>query len=77
VVEIVDDGKGIDPARIRAKALEKGIAGADALASMSDHEVIQLILPRISPLPIRFQIFPAVVWGWMRCRPWLTTSTAP
>jgi len=43
VVEIVDDGKGIDPARIRAKALEKGIAGADALASMSDHEVIQLI----------------------------------
>lgn len=43
VVEIVDNGKGIDPARIRAKALEKGVAGADALASMSDHEVIQLI----------------------------------
>ncbi len=44
VVEIVDDGKGIDPARIRAKALEKGIASADALSAMNDEEAIQLIL---------------------------------
>lgn len=43
VVEIVDNGRGIDPARIRAKALEKGVAGAESLAAMSDHEVIQLI----------------------------------
>jgi len=43
VVEIVDDGKGIDPARIRAKAAEKGIATAEALAGMSDDEVVQLI----------------------------------
>lgn len=43
VVEIVDDGKGIDPARIRAKAAEKGVAAPEALAAMSDDEVIQLI----------------------------------
>lgn len=43
VVEIVDDGKGIDPARIRAKASEKGVATPEALAAMSDDEVIQLI----------------------------------
>lgn len=43
VVEIVDNGKGIDPARIRAKAAEKGVASAEALAGMSDHDVIQLI----------------------------------
>jgi len=43
VVEIIDDGKGIDPARIRAKALEKGIISADTLAAMPDEEVIQLV----------------------------------
>jgi two-component system chemotaxis sensor kinase CheA len=43
VVEIVDDGKGIDPARIRAKAAEKGVATPETLAAMSDDEVIQLI----------------------------------
>lgn len=43
VVEIVDDGKGIDPARIRAKAAEKGVASPEVLAAMSDDEVIQLI----------------------------------
>lgn len=43
VVEILDNGKGVDPARIRSKAAEKGIATLEALAAMSDHEVIQLI----------------------------------
>lgn len=43
VVEIVDDGKGIDPVRIRTKALEKGIITAESLSAMSDNEVIQLI----------------------------------
>jgi len=43
VVEIVDDGKGIDPARIRAKAAEKAVAAPETLAAMSDDEVIQLI----------------------------------
>jgi two-component system chemotaxis sensor kinase CheA len=44
VVEIIDDGKGIDPDRIRSKAAEKGIATAEALAAMSDEAAIQLIM---------------------------------
>ncbi len=43
VVEIVDDGKGIDPVRIRNKAAEKGVASVETLAAMSDEEIIQLI----------------------------------
>ncbi len=43
VVEISDDGKGIDPDRIRRKAAEKGLVSADILATMSDDDVIQLI----------------------------------
>jgi two-component system, chemotaxis family, sensor kinase CheA len=43
VVEIEDDGKGIDPAIIRAKAVEKGLLTADRAEAMPDEEVIELI----------------------------------
>lgn len=44
VVEINDDGRGMDPDKIRRKAAEKGIATQDALAAMNDEAVIQLIM---------------------------------
>lgn len=43
VVEIEDDGKGIDPAVIRAKAVEKGLLSQDRADAMADEEVIELI----------------------------------
>ena len=43
VVEIEDDGKGIDPAVIRAKAVEKGLMTQDRADAMPDDEVIELI----------------------------------
>ena len=43
LVDIIDDGRGIDPARIRAAAVAKGVVEADAAAAMSDAEAIQLI----------------------------------
>lgn len=43
VVEIEDDGKGIDPKVIRAKAVEKGLLTADRAEAMPDEEVIELI----------------------------------
>ena len=43
VVEIEDDGKGIDPAVIRAKAVEKGLMSQDRADAMPDDEVIELI----------------------------------
>ena len=43
VVEIEDDGKGIDPAVIRAKAIEKGVLTQDRADAMPDDEVIELI----------------------------------
>jgi two-component system, chemotaxis family, sensor kinase CheA len=49
VVEVADDGAGIDPARIGAKAVERGLLTADALARMSPADVLQLIfLPGFS-----------------------------
>ena len=40
VIEVIDDGKGLDRARILAKAKERGMAVDEA---MSDHEVWQII----------------------------------
>ena len=43
VMEIGDDGKGIDPAMIGRKAVEKGLVTADELAAMSRRAVLDLI----------------------------------
>jgi two-component system chemotaxis sensor kinase CheA len=43
VIEVVDDGKGIDPAAIKQKAYEKGIIDEAALDRISDQEAINLI----------------------------------
>ncbi|MDR6125384.1 two-component system chemotaxis sensor kinase CheA [Sphingomonas sp. SORGH_AS802] len=40
-VRVADDGRGIDRARVRAKAVEKGIIAADAV--LTDEEIDQLI----------------------------------
>jgi two-component system chemotaxis sensor kinase CheA len=43
VVEVEDDGRGIDPAAIRRAAAERGVASADDLERMSDAEAVELI----------------------------------
>lgn len=48
-VEIEDDGKGIDPAIIRKKAVEKGLITQERADSMSDDEAVDMIfLPGFS-----------------------------
>ncbi|MCW2705721.1 MAG: two-component system, chemotaxis family, sensor kinase CheA [Blastococcus sp.] len=49
VVEVADDGAGIDPAKLGAKAVERGLVTADALSRMSPVDILQLIfLPGFS-----------------------------
>ncbi|WP_122818434.1 chemotaxis protein CheA [Nocardioides pantholopis] len=49
VVEVCDDGAGIDPARIAAKAVERGLRTQAQIDSMSQADVLQLIfLPGFS-----------------------------
>lgn len=43
IIEITDDGKGIDPAIIKQKAFEKGVISENECAGMSDKEAIYLI----------------------------------
>jgi two-component system chemotaxis sensor kinase CheA len=43
MVEIRDDGKGIDPKVIRSKVIEKRLLPFEEVASLNDHEIIQYI----------------------------------
>jgi len=48
-IEIADDGRGIDPDRVRAKAVERGLISAERVRAMSAQETINLIfLPGFS-----------------------------
>jgi len=49
VIEIDDDGAGVDPNRIRRKAIERGLIPEDKAATLTDTEAVQLIfLPGFS-----------------------------
>ncbi len=43
LVELSDDGAGLDPARIREAALRRGVSTPAELAAMTDHQIQQLI----------------------------------
>jgi chemosensory pili system protein ChpA (sensor histidine kinase/response regulator) len=43
VIAISDDGRGIDPVRIRRTAMDKGTLTADQAATLTDSEIIDLI----------------------------------
>ncbi len=43
LIEISDDGAGIDPDKLRAKALSSGLATPDELAAMDERQVLDLI----------------------------------
>ncbi len=44
VIEVADDGRGIDPELIKVKALEKNFVTADELERMTEKEVLGLIM---------------------------------
>ena len=43
LVEVRDDGRGIDPTKLRRKAVEKGIHTEESAARLSDQEAVDLI----------------------------------
>jgi len=43
IIEIADDGKGIDAEKIKDKAIEKGVVTAADASNMSDQQILQLI----------------------------------
>ena len=54
IIEVADDGKGINPAKVKQKAVERGMLSEEEGAAISDEEAMQLVL-----LP-GFSLAPAV-----------------
>ena len=49
VIEVIDDGRGIDPEKLKLKAYEKGLISEEQLKKMKDTEALNLIfLPGLS-----------------------------
>ena len=44
IIEVTDDGKGIDPEKVKKKAIERGILNEEVAATISDEEAIQIVL---------------------------------
>ncbi len=55
-IEISDDGAGINPERIKQKAMQRGVISRDQAARMSEREILNLIfLPGFSTAEQRHQ----------------------
>jgi len=49
IIDIADDGRGLDEEKIRQKAIERGLIQAEDIAKMSDEELLEMIfLPGFS-----------------------------
>ena len=44
VITLEDDGRGMDPAKLKELAVEKGVMTAEAVARMSDRDALELIM---------------------------------
>lgn len=53
VIEISDDGRGIEADKVKSKALEKGLIDEDRAAALTDDEAVQLVfLPGFSTVSV-------------------------
>jgi hypothetical protein len=71
LVEVSDDGGGIDVARIRQAALERNLVDEAILAGMSDDEAIAMIFEPGLSTASEVTGLSGRESGWTRCaRPW-------
>ena len=65
IIEIKDDGQGLDVEKIKAKALEKGLYNKDELSLMDNKRIFSIIFQHGFLHRVMFPIFPGEVSGWM------------
>jgi hypothetical protein len=75
VIEIADDGKGIDVEAVKAKAVERGLISPNKL--LTDVEAFNLIFEPGFPPPNRSPVSPAGGWALTWCAGRSTSSTEP
>src|SRR5262249_23565507 len=43
IVEVSDDGRGIDPQKVRAKAVQQGLVSADEASRLNENEILEFV----------------------------------
>ena len=77
IIEVADDGGGIDVERVRAKALERGLITADQASRMTDGEALKMVfLPGFSTAA-RSPTSRDAASGWTSSKPTSRKSAAP
>jgi two-component system, chemotaxis family, sensor kinase CheA len=69
VIEVADDGRGLDVQKIRAKAVEGGLATPAELDRLSDNEICKFIFKAGSPPLLRSAACQAAASAWTSCAP--------
>ncbi len=63
-LEVEDDGRGIDPDKVKAAAVSRKVINAAQAAALGDREATELIFVRGSPRARRSANSPAAASGW-------------
>ena len=70
VIEVADDGKGIDPEAVKAKAVRTGLIDAGQAAQMSDTDAVNLVFAAgFSTTRPGVGLCPAAASAWTWCAP--------
>ena len=76
IITLADDGRGLNPAKIRAKAVERGLIEPGATLTEAEIQPPDVSCPA-SPPPTRLPTFPGAVWAWTSCAPTSRRCAAP
>ena len=52
IVEVSDDGRGIDVQKIKAKALQQGMVSSEEAGRLSENEILEFVFRRVVLLPV-------------------------
>ena len=77
MIEISDDGRGLDIERIKAKAIAKGLASEADIEKMSEAQIQKFIFTPGFSTAEQVTTSPAAASAWMSCAPTSTRSAAP
>jgi two-component system chemotaxis sensor kinase CheA len=69
VIEVADDGSGLDVQKIRAKAIERGLATAAELDRLSDADICKIIFKAGSPPREKSAASRGAASAWMSSAP--------
>ena len=77
IIEVADDGRGLNIAKIKEKILANGLATKSELGGMSETQIQKFVLMQVSQRHKSSPMCLVAVWAWMLCGPISRLLAAP